>query len=775
MKNRKISIVILMTVLMVAMSVSLHIATASEASNADEYSESFDSLSALPSGWYLPTGNPSGTSIYVADNCLHIDSMESITPAAVYYDPTFGDDYVVEADFTVDELKDGNRWFGICVRVQETDGWWKGSVGFGGKYAINNFTKTNISSGGWVEYLSGSFIELPSLGQTYHIRITCFGNKISYELDGEYVAHGTLPDTYLTGNVGLAISGARTRIDNFKVSKTTEPGIEVNYEVSNIHIPETGIVNPPIVISSYNDLDEIKAAVSLFDLDNEGNLTNAFGDELGKLGDEQALLANSSIPAFYVHNETQAVLLINYFKESYLIDAFVMTDANNVELISKVKEKCYYIRGVVDYRDSYELVQTNRKEVLLDLNVKGANVILLPETATRDDVFYFQRRMMTVWGYADSVEEMYSLLSTGVNGLIYNNATDIYRLYSSFVEKTVIREPIVMAHRGVSTLYPQNTLNGYILAYEMGATAIEIDVNITADKQLVMFHDSSLDNLTDGTGKITEKTLAELENINVDIYSSQGILEKIPTLDSVFAYFCDKDIIFMLDMKADAQGLPLVKELIDKYDMADQCLIMDSTPATLALAQDLMPEVIRCRGGFNTVIENLEHDNSIEAGIMTLSPHSLQPFPYWYNTDGTWSYLYEMGARGWLSYSSTTNGQAVMDEHALYVYGATSILSDDFQLTRDYIYALDGEDITVGVDEVFALECLVEGFDGTYYENCAFKLLSAASYVEVDGKYKFTEAGEYIVVPYYEVTLYRKNSKDLCYQVYGKPITITVQ
>ena len=103
------------------------------------------------------------------------------------------------------------------------------------------------------------------------------------------------------------------------------------------------------------------------------------------------------------------------------------------------------------------------------------------------------------------------------------------------------------------------------------------------------------------------------------------------------------------------------------------------------------------------------------------------------------------------------------------------ILSDDFQLTRDYIYALDGEDITVGVDEVFALECLVEGFDGTYYENCAFKLLSAASYVEVDGKYKFTEAGEYIVVPYYEVTLYRKNSKDLCYQVYGKPITITVQ
>ena len=775
MSKRKSVLFVLVTVLMASLCFSLLVANALEASANTEYSESFDGLSSLPSGWYLPTGNPTGSKVYVEEDCLHIDSMDSITPAAVYYDPTFGDDYIIEADFTIDELKDNGRWFGICFRVQENAGWWKGSVGFGAKYAINKFNKTNISGGGYVEYISGSFIETPSIGQTYRIRITCFGEKVSYELDGEYVTHGVLPEDSLTGNVGVCVSGVRARIDNFKVVKATEAGLEVNYKVNDIHIPETSIVNPPTVISPYNESDEIKAAISIFDLDDEGNISNEENKNLGQLGAEQALLSNVSIPAFYIHNEKQADLLVDYIKSSHLIDAFVIADANCQELIKRVKDKCYYIRGVVDYRASYASVKENLKAVLLSMNIDCANIILLPKEASKEDVFYFQRRMLTVWGYASNETDIYSLISVGVNGLVYSNASSIYNVYKSFTEKTIIREPIIMGHRGVSTLYPQNTLKGYILAYEMGAKAIEIDVNISADNQLVMFHDSTLDALTNGTGKITEKTLAELQNINVDIFASSGILEKIPTLESVFKYFADKDIVFMLDMKAGAQGLPLVKELIDKYDMADKCLIMNSTPSILALAQDLMPEVIRCRGGFNNVINKLEHDKSIEAGIMSLAPHSLQPFPYWYNTDGTWSYLYEMGARGWLTYSSTTNGQTLIDERALYIYGATSILTDDFQLARDYIYEVMGNDMTVAVNEAFDFKCAVEGFDGTYIENCSFKLISKGEYVEVDGKFKFTEAGEYIVIPCYEVSLYRKNAQDLHYEVYGKPITITVQ
>ena len=58
------------------------------------------------------------------------------------------------------------------------------------------------------------------------------------------------------------------------------------------------------------------------------NITNEQNENLGKIGAEQAILNNTSIPAFYIHNEKQASLLIDYIKSSHLIDVFVITDAD---------------------------------------------------------------------------------------------------------------------------------------------------------------------------------------------------------------------------------------------------------------------------------------------------------------------------------------------------------------------------------------------------------------------------------------------------------------
>ena len=69
-----------------------------------DYEQTFDGLSALPSGWYLPTNNPTGCSVYVQNDALYIDSLQVITPAAVYFAPSFGSDYIIEADFTVEQL-----------------------------------------------------------------------------------------------------------------------------------------------------------------------------------------------------------------------------------------------------------------------------------------------------------------------------------------------------------------------------------------------------------------------------------------------------------------------------------------------------------------------------------------------------------------------------------------------------------------------------------------------------------------------------------------------
>lgn len=71
------------------------------------------------------------------------------------------------------------------------------------------------------------------------------------------------------------------------------------------------------------------------------------------------------------------------------------------------------------------------------------------------------------------------------------------------------------AHRGASTYYPENTLSSSYAGVHMGATGIETDVHKTADGVLVLFHDDTLDRVTDGKGDISDYTYEELLRFTV--------------------------------------------------------------------------------------------------------------------------------------------------------------------------------------------------------------------------------------------------------------------
>ena len=71
--------------------------------------------------------------------------------------------------------------------------------------------------------------------------------------------------------------------------------------------------------------------------------------------------------------------------------------------------------------------------------------------------------------------------------------------------------PRVVAHRGDSKNYPENTLSAFISAHNMNIDVIETDVHLTKDNQIVIWHDDSLERNTDGSGKIEDHTLSELK------------------------------------------------------------------------------------------------------------------------------------------------------------------------------------------------------------------------------------------------------------------------
>jgi glycerophosphoryl diester phosphodiesterase len=74
--------------------------------------------------------------------------------------------------------------------------------------------------------------------------------------------------------------------------------------------------------------------------------------------------------------------------------------------------------------------------------------------------------------------------------------------------------PEVVAHRGYSAEEPEHTLAAYQRALAAGADALETDVRLTADGQLVCVHDRTVDRTSDGSGVISTLTLAELEQLD---------------------------------------------------------------------------------------------------------------------------------------------------------------------------------------------------------------------------------------------------------------------
>lgn len=102
--------------------------------------------------------------------------------------------------------------------------------------------------------------------------------------------------------------------------------------------------------------------------------------------------------------------------------------------------------------------------------------------------------------------------------------------------------PLIIGHRGASAEMPENTLAAFALAQEQGAAGIELDVQLSADGQVVVIHDHTVDRTTNGTGRVSAMSLAQLQELD----AGQG--QTIPTLDEVFETF-GPNLLYNVELK----------------------------------------------------------------------------------------------------------------------------------------------------------------------------------------------------------------------------------
>lgn len=108
---------------------------------------------------------------------------------------------------------------------------------------------------------------------------------------------------------------------------------------------------------------------------------------------------------------------------------------------------------------------------------------------------------------------------------------------------------IKLAHRGYSALYPENTMEAFVKAYEKGFDGVETDVHMSKDGELVLIHDEKINRTSTGKGYVKDLTLEELRqyNFNYKFFGKHSIV----TLRELLAFIKDKDFKVNIELKTD--------------------------------------------------------------------------------------------------------------------------------------------------------------------------------------------------------------------------------
>jgi len=118
-------------------------------------------------------------------------------------------------------------------------------------------------------------------------------------------------------------------------------------------------------------------------------------------------------------------------------------------------------------------------------------------------------------------------------------------MWSQESEKNIM----IVGHRGLRSLYPENTMVSFQAALDLKLDLIEFDVHFTKDKQLVVCHDTTIDRTTNGTGAIRDYTLEELKTFDAGIVKSEKFAgQRIPTLEEVLTLVNNTDYDVLLNV-----------------------------------------------------------------------------------------------------------------------------------------------------------------------------------------------------------------------------------
>ncbi|WP_018933187.1 glycerophosphodiester phosphodiesterase [Gracilibacillus lacisalsi] len=166
------------------------------------------------------------------------------------------------------------------------------------------------------------------------------------------------------------------------------------------------------------------------------------------------------------------------------------------------------------------------------------------------------------------------------------------------ISKQDQQKMINVAHRGASAHAPENTMAAFHKGVEMKSDYIEIDVQMTADEELVIIHDTTVNRTTNGTGAVGDLTLEEIRALDAGSWFSEEFAgEKIPTFEEVLDAFRGK-VGILIELKSpelypgmEEKVADALKERNMDHAKNKKIIIQSFNHGSMELSKELLPEI----------------------------------------------------------------------------------------------------------------------------------------------------------------------------------------
>ena len=481
------------------------------------------------------------------------------------------------------------------------------------------------------------------------------------------------------------------------------------------------------------------------------------------------------IAAFRVEDEAAANALATYLNEIRFYDCMVVS--SDPALIQELRTKLPAVTGAIDYtatyRDATALTQEQCLDVRRSLKIHNGTVAILPlAVCSNDTMQYLYNRQVNVWAMTPdqpSAREQYSALLSGAIGVI-SDATDalLEIACNQLPANTMTRVPLNIGHRGLPSKTPENTIEGALVAYEQGASVIELDVYLTKDNQLVIMHDGTTGRTCNADLPVEGSTLAELK----ELYVNKGFEKKaqfaecrIPTLEEFLKAFEDKDCQLFIEIKSSkTEIVPAIKACIDALGMYDQCSVITFNESIMAAMRRDYPEMsvgALCSG----YMAGVDSETDLRTAMSFIGKYNatLNPSYTGYEADDLRAAL----MRGISIYPWTFRGSLTtyMDH---YLWGYSGLTGDNANVFKTQ--ACDAASV-IGEDNAITLK--LQNYNRstkTVNPTTVIVLEGNDMLKEQDGQYILTGEGTAVVIPGVQVKMGSKGT----YVLFGEICEVTL-